>query len=66
MQLKGTLNPEVGDIMEYADDKEYASSQMNMIQEVNMHDTTKYSMSAAQFNTLMQKEKEKEIREHDE
>ena len=46
--------------MEYADDKEYMSSQMNMVQEVNMHDTQKYSMSAAQFNSLMQKEKEKE------
>jgi hypothetical protein len=57
VQLKETSNPEVSDIMEYADDKEYMSSQQNMLQEVNMHDTTKYSMSAAQYNSLMQKEK---------
>ena len=51
--------------MEYADDKEYLSSQMNTVCEMNMHDTTKYSMSAAQFNSLMQKEQEKEMKEHE-
>lgn len=65
VQLHATSNPEVGDIMEFADDKEYISSQMNMVAEVNMHDTTKYSMSAAQYNSLMQKEKEKEMKEHE-
>lgn len=38
---------------------------MNTVCEMNMHDTTKYSMSAAQFNSLMQKEQEKEMKEHE-
>ena len=56
-------NPEVSDIMELADDKEYMESQRGILAEQDMKDTTKYSMSASQYNNLMQHEHEREVKE---
>ena len=55
-QTQTTSNPEVSDIMEYADDKEYMESQRGILAEQDMKDTTKYTMSAKEYNSLMQKE----------
>lgn len=51
--------------MEFADDKEYMDSQKTILEEQNMHDTSKYSMSASQYNSLMEVEHAKEVRERD-
>ena len=59
------MNPEVGDIMSFADDKEYSESQKNMLFDQNFHDTDKYSMTPEQYESLMQKEKEREVQERE-
>ena len=62
-QIKSSVNPEVTDIMGFADDKEYIESQKNIIYDQNFNNTDKYSMSPEQFESLMQKEKEREVKE---
>ena len=57
------LNPEVSEIMSATDDKEYAESQKNILYEQNFNNTDKYSMSLDQYESLVQKEKEKEMQE---
>ena len=64
-QTRSRLNPEVGDIMEFADDQEYMESQRGILAEQDMKDTTKYSMSAGEYNALMQREHEKEAKERE-
>lgn len=49
--------------MGFADDKAYVDAEKNVLFDQNFHDTDKYSMSPAQYESLMQKEQEKELRE---
>ena len=49
--------------MQFADDKEYVHAEKNALYEQNMNDTDKYTMTGEQYQVLMQKEKQRELKE---
>lgn len=63
IQINAKLNPEVSDIMAFADDKDYITSQKATLYDQDFHDTEKYSMTPDQYESLMQKEQEREMRD---
>ena len=54
LMINAELNPEVGDIMGFANDKEYLDSQKNTLYDQDFHDSEKFSMSPEQYESLMQ------------
>jgi hypothetical protein len=53
IQIRSDLNPEVSDIMSFADDKDYIREQKATLYDQDFHDTEKYSMTPDQYESLM-------------